>query len=50
MVRIINEKISYSIHIFFFSNLQAANILDYETEIFISEILESSIAMSPKNF
>ena len=39
MVRIKNENI-YNIIFFFFSNLKAANILDYETEIFVSEILD----------
>ena len=40
MVRIKNENIHNTIYFFFFSNLKAANILDYETEIFITEILD----------
>ena len=41
MVRITNENICNSIYFFFFSNVKATNILDYETEIFISEILDT---------
>ena len=36
-----NEKISSTIYIFFFSNLKAADILDYQTEIFIKNILNT---------
>ena len=40
VVWIINEK-TYFFYIFFFSNLQASTVYDYETNIFFKEIIDS---------